>query len=91
MTTTAKSINEQRLAKCIGDASTLAAFLDHVNQWASAIPALGVQINLFRGQEDETWRLTPGIGRKQYSSRVRPGTEQRMLTEFQQRGIPHLE
>ncbi|MDW9233011.1 FRG domain protein (plasmid) [Burkholderia cepacia] len=91
MTTTAKSIKQQRLAKCVGDATTLAAFLDQVNRWASTTPTIGIQINLFRGQEDETWRLMPGIGRKQYSNRVRPGTEQLMLTEFQQRGIPHLE
>ncbi|MBR8282534.1 FRG domain-containing protein [Burkholderia vietnamiensis] len=91
MTKKAMLLKNQRLAKCVGDATTLAAFLEHVNRWASATPAIGVQINLFRGQEDETWRLTPGIGRQQFSNRVRPGTEQRMLTEFQHRGIPHLE
>ena len=91
MAKTAMSLKNQRLAKCVGDATTLAAFLEHVDRWTSARPAIGTQINLFRGQEDETWRLTPGIARKQYSTRVRPGTEQRMLTEFQHRAVPHLE
>ncbi|WP_241020202.1 FRG domain-containing protein [Burkholderia sp. Ac-20345] len=52
---------------------------------------MGYSISLFRGQEDETWPLKPGIARPQYAKRVRSDTEQRMLSEFKQRGIPHLE
>lgn len=77
--------------KGMGEARDLATFLSLVDRWAQGIPDLGYRISLFRGQEDESWLLKPGIARPQYANRVRPGTEQRMLGEFKQRGIPHLE
>ncbi|MFM0303193.1 FRG domain-containing protein [Paraburkholderia sediminicola] len=75
----------------IGEAHDLATFLNLVDRWSQGIPDLGYSISLFRGQEDESWLLKPGIARPQYAKRVKPGTEQRMLSEFKQRGIPHLE
>lgn len=80
-----------RTAKCLGEARDLATFLQVVDSWVSITPALGLTIQLFRGQEDESWLLKPGIARPQYVSRVTPDTEARMLVEFKHRAIPHLE
>ncbi|RQY09918.1 FRG domain-containing protein [Burkholderia stagnalis] len=85
------TITTKRTAKSFGEACDLATFLDLVDRWNQGIPDLGYTISLFRGQEDASWPLKPGIARPQYANRVRPGTEQRMLGEFKQRGIPHLE
>ncbi|NIF56260.1 FRG domain-containing protein [Burkholderia sp. Ax-1724] len=82
---------EKRTTQGFGEARDLATFLNLVDRWTQGIPDLGYTISLFRGQEDESWLLKPGIARKQYAKRVRPDTEQRMLNEFKQRGIPHLE
>lgn len=46
-----------RTAKCLGEARDLATFLQVVDGWVSITPALGVTIQLFRGQEDELWLL----------------------------------
>lgn len=80
-----------RTAECVGEARDRATFLQIVDGWMSTTPALGLTIPLFRGQEDESWLLKPGIARPQYASRVTPDTEARMLTEFKHRAIPHLE
>lgn len=84
-------INSKRTAKGFGDARDLATFMNLINRWTNGIPDLGYRISLFRGQEDESWLLKPGIARPQYANRVRHGTEKSMLREFKQRGIPHLE
>lgn len=81
----------KRTATRFGEARDLAAFLGLVDHWTHEVPTIVPIIPLFRGQEDESWLLKPGIARPQYANRVRPGTEQRMLREFKQRGIPHLE
>ncbi|SOE97655.1 FRG domain-containing protein [Burkholderia sp. D7] len=80
-----------RTAKYIGEARNLATFLEHVDAWIGITPAIGLNIPLFRGQENEAWRLKPGIGRPALTRKVRPDTEARMLTEFKHRAIPYLE
>lgn len=83
--------NEKNPKRGMGEARDLATFLELVDRWTQGVPDLGYRISLFRGQEDASWLLKPGIARPQYAKRVRPDTEREMLAEFKQRAIPHLE
>ncbi|WP_373557171.1 hypothetical protein [Burkholderia sp. MSMB1826] len=80
-----------RDAQCVGEATDLVSFLQHVDKWLASVPGMDLDFPLFRGQEVESWRLLPSIGRAPYQMRLRPGTEQRMLDEFRQRAVPHVE
>jgi hypothetical protein len=80
-----------RVAQSVGDATNLADFLQRIDAMVPVARTGGYPILLFRGQEDESWLLKPGIAREQYAKGVRPDTEARMLAEFKHRGIPHLE
>ncbi|WJN72976.1 MULTISPECIES: FRG domain-containing protein [Burkholderia cepacia complex] len=80
-----------RDVQCVGEATDLVSFLQHVDKWLASVPVMDLDFPLFRGQEVESWRLVPSIGRAPYQMRLRPGTEQRMLDEFKQRAVPHVE
>ncbi|NHH78055.1 FRG domain-containing protein [Burkholderia gladioli] len=85
------TITTKRTQPGLGEAKDLSEFLKHVDQWVAGTTGMGFNIVLFRGQEDIDWPLMPGIGREQYRKRIRPDTEARMLKEFKQRAVPHLE
>ncbi|WP_175836203.1 FRG domain-containing protein [Burkholderia multivorans] len=80
-----------RVPQSVGDATNLAEFLTKIDAMVRVARQGDFPIPLFRGQEDESWLLKPGIAREQYTKGVRPDTEARMLAEFKHRGIPHLE
>lgn len=82
------SRSSARITHVIGDAHDLSSFFQLVDGWIGTTTDLGYNINLFRGQENEAWRLTPGIPR---APRVKPGTGADMLAEFRHRAIPYLE
>lgn len=77
-----------RITKGFGDAKNLAEFITHINSWVALTRDLGLHFNLFRGQENESWRLLPGIARQKHLAR---STEKGMLDEFKHRAIPYLE
>ncbi|HHV7522379.1 TPA: FRG domain-containing protein [Burkholderia orbicola] len=80
-----------RIAQSVGDATNLADFLRLIDAMVRVARKNDRPIHLFRGQEDESWLLKPGIARSQYAQLVKQDTEARMLAEFKHRGIPHLE
>ncbi|WP_257807009.1 FRG domain-containing protein [Burkholderia glumae] len=80
-----------RKVQSAGEARNLGTFLQLVHDWTEITPTSGLAIPLFRGQEDESWLLKPGIARAHYAERLQPDTEARMLAEFKARAIPHLE
>ncbi|WP_175762295.1 FRG domain-containing protein [Burkholderia anthina] len=91
MSTSSSLDPNQREAQCVGEATDLVSFLQHVDDWLASVPVMSIDFPLFRGQEDESWQLVPAIGRKPHQLRLRPNSEQRMLDEFKQRALPHVE
>ncbi|KVL65424.1 FRG domain-containing protein [Burkholderia ubonensis] len=81
----------RRDAQCVGEAADLARFLQFADAWLAGVDAMSLDFPLFRGQEVESWPLVSAIGRQPYRDRLQPGTERRMLDEFKQRALPHLE
>ncbi|MBU9198866.1 FRG domain-containing protein [Burkholderia gladioli] len=83
--------DETRVSQCFDETSDLSTYLAAINRWQRSISPWAFRVALFRGQRDEAWLLKPGIGRPEYANRVNSLTEGRMLTEFKERAIPHLE
>ena len=50
-----------RDAQCVGEATDLVSFLQHVDKWLASVPVTDLDFPLFRGQEVESWRLVPSI------------------------------
>ncbi|WP_186111473.1 FRG domain-containing protein [Burkholderia gladioli] len=83
--------DETRIAQRVDEVCDLSTYLAAVDRWRKSQQPFDFRVALFRGQRDEAWLLKPGIGRPEYANRVRSFTEARMLAEFKERAIPHLE
>lgn len=64
-----------RDAQCVGEATDLVSFLQHVDKWLASVDVISLDFPLFRGQEVESWRLVPAIGRAPYQLRLRQSIE----------------